>query len=77
MLSPGYKADVIIFDYETLRLREPTIVYDLPAGGGRLMQEAVGYRYTIVSGQVTYKDGESTGALPGRLIRGATARPHA
>ncbi|MFP6663284.1 MAG: amidohydrolase family protein [Deltaproteobacteria bacterium] len=77
LLSPGYKADVIIFDYETLRLREPTIVYDLPAGGGRLMQEAVGYRYTIVSGQVTYKDGESTGALPGRLIRGATARPHA
>jgi N-acyl-D-aspartate/D-glutamate deacylase len=45
--------------------------YDLPAGGKRLLQRAEGYRYTIKSGQVTFEDGEHTGELPGRLVRGA------
>jgi N-acyl-D-aspartate/D-glutamate deacylase len=45
-------------------------VADLPAGGKRLVQKAEGYRYTIKSGQVTFQDGESTGALPGGLVRG-------
>jgi len=40
-----------------------------------LSQRADGYVATIVSGKVTYKDGEPTGALPGRLIRGAKAAP--
>jgi N-acyl-D-aspartate/D-glutamate deacylase len=39
------------------------------------MQEAEGYRYTIVSGEITYRDGVPTGALPGRLVRGATPTP--
>ena len=75
LLEPGYKADVIIFDYEALQLHEPAMVRDLPAGGGRLMQGADGYRYTIVSGEITYRDGEPTGALPGRLVRGVQAEP--
>ena len=77
ILSPGYKADVILFDYAALRLHEPKLVRDLPAGGGRLMQSADGYRYTIVSGEITYEDGKATGALPGRLVRGATLPPTA
>ena len=44
--------------------------WDLPAGGKRLLQKARGYRATIVSGAVTYRDGEATGALPGKLVRG-------
>jgi N-acyl-D-aspartate/D-glutamate deacylase len=44
--------------------------WDLPAGGKRLLQRAQGYRATIVSGAVTYRDGEATGALPGKLVRG-------
>jgi N-acyl-D-aspartate/D-glutamate deacylase len=28
-----------------------------------------------VAGQVTYRDGEPTGALPGRLVRGAQDAP--
>jgi N-acyl-D-aspartate/D-glutamate deacylase len=47
------------------------MVYDLPEGGGRLRQEATGYDYTLVAGEVTYQRGEATGALPGRLVRGA------
>jgi N-acyl-D-aspartate/D-glutamate deacylase len=46
-------------------------VHNLPGGGRRLEQKAEGYRATIVSGAVTYRDGAFTGALPGRLVRGA------
>jgi N-acyl-D-aspartate/D-glutamate deacylase len=46
------------------------VVHDLPAGGKRLMQKVHGYDATIVSGRVTYRDGEATGALPGKLVRG-------
>jgi N-acyl-D-aspartate/D-glutamate deacylase len=72
-LAPGLKADVNVIDYDRLTLHAPHVVYDLPAGGRRLMQEADGYVATIVSGTVTARDGASTGALPGRLIRGARA----
>ena len=49
------------------------MAYDLPAGGKRLLQGAQGYRATVVAGAVTYRDGEPTGALPGRLVRGGRA----
>jgi N-acyl-D-aspartate/D-glutamate deacylase len=49
------------------------VVHDLPAGGKRLMQKVHGYDATIVSGQVTYRNGEPTGELPGRLVRGQQA----
>jgi N-acyl-D-aspartate/D-glutamate deacylase len=75
VLAPGYKADLNVIDYEGLALRPPRIVRDLPAGGRRLVQDAEGYRFAIVSGEVTYRDGEPTGALPGRLIRGGTPSP--
>jgi N-acyl-D-aspartate/D-glutamate deacylase len=48
-------------------------VYDLPAGGRRLMQRADGYVATVVSGEIVSRDGVSTGRLPGRLVRGAQA----
>ncbi|MDJ0920009.1 MAG: amidohydrolase family protein [Henriciella sp.] len=75
LLAPGYRADLNVIDYDGLTLHAPNIVHDLPAGGRRLMQRASGYRATIVKGQVTYRDGEPTGALPGRLVRGAQAAP--
>ena len=46
------------------------MVYDLPAGGQRLIQKAHGYVATICHGEVTYEHGVHTGAMPGRLIRG-------
>ena len=55
----------------TVCVRRPTVEHDLPSGGKRLAQRATGYVLTMVSGQVTYRCGEATGALPGRLIRGA------
>ena len=47
----------------------------MPAGGRRLTQKAEGYVATIVAGEITYRDGEPTGALPGRLVRGARSAP--
>lgn len=77
VVAPGYVADVNVIDYERLRLHAPRIVRDLPAGGARLLQAADGYTATIKRGTVTYRDGEPTGALPGRLIRGAQRPPGA
>jgi N-acyl-D-aspartate/D-glutamate deacylase len=75
LLREGLRADINIIDYEGLRLRSPEFAYDLPAGGRRLVQRAEGYRYTILAGEITYRDGVETGALPGRLVRGARTAP--
>jgi N-acyl-D-aspartate/D-glutamate deacylase len=75
VLKPGYKADLNLIDFDKLKLKTPSIVRDLPAGGRRLSQQAEGYKATIVSGVVTYLDGQATGAYPGRLVRGAQAQP--
>ena len=77
VLAPGYRADLNVIDYERLALHAPQVVYDLPAGGKRLLQRASGYSATVVAGEVTYRNGEATGALPGRLLRGAQAAPMA
>jgi N-acyl-D-aspartate/D-glutamate deacylase len=71
VLRVGMKADINVLDYDKLRLRPPEIAYDLPAGGKRLLQRTDGIDATIVSGAIVYRHGEATGALPGRLIRGA------
>ncbi len=77
LIAPGYRADLNVIDYEALSLEAPRVAYDLPSGGRRLIQKANGYVATIVAGQVTYRDGEPTGALPGKLLRGAQAAPAA
>jgi len=75
LLAAGYLADLNIIDFERLRLETPHMVYDLPTGARRLMQHARGYVATIKSGQVIYREGVATGALPGRLVRGRQPAP--
>jgi N-acyl-D-aspartate/D-glutamate deacylase len=70
VIAPGMKADINVIDLERLRILPPEMVFDLPADGRRMIQRAEGYRYTIVSGAVTFENGEPTGERPGRLIRG-------
>jgi N-acyl-D-aspartate/D-glutamate deacylase len=77
ILAPGMKGDVNVIDFDRLRVERPYMKADLPAGGKRLLQPARGYVATIVSGQVTYRDGEATTALPGRLVRGPQSAPAA
>jgi N-acyl-D-aspartate/D-glutamate deacylase len=69
VLAPGRKADLNLIDHGRIGLRRPELVHDLPAGAGRLVQQATGYVATVVSGQVTMAEGEATGARPGRLAR--------
>ena len=70
LVRPGMQADLNLIDYDGLKLENPTMAYDLPAGGRRLIQRAQGYVATIASGQTILEHGEPTGALPGRLLRG-------
>ncbi len=69
VIEVGKRADLNVIDHGALRLREPRLVRDLPAGGTRLLQAAEGYRATIVRGVVTREHDEFTGAHPGRLVR--------
>jgi N-acyl-D-aspartate/D-glutamate deacylase len=71
VLAPGYKADLNLVDFERLHLKLPELAFDLPGGARRLIQRAEGYVATIVSGEVTMREGQDTGARPGRLVRGA------
>jgi N-acyl-D-aspartate/D-glutamate deacylase len=74
-IEPGYLADLNVIDFERLQLKAPYMVYDLPTGARRLMQEADGYVATIKSGTVIYRNGAATGALPGKLVRGRQPAP--
>ena len=74
-VAVGMKADLNVIDWDSLDFEPPYVVQDLPAGGKRLMQNAIGYAYTIVAGEVTHQDGKPTGALPGKLVRGMRTDP--
>ncbi|MGE0621947.1 MAG: amidohydrolase family protein [Pseudomonadales bacterium] len=77
LIAPGMKADINVIDIDALALKTPHIVHDLPAGGKRFLQDAQGIAATIVSGEVIFENGTSTGRLPGRLVRGHRQDPRA
>ena len=70
LLAPGRLADVNVIDFDALTLHRPEAIFDLPTGGKRLVQRVDGYRHIIKSGVPTFADGQHTGALPGKLVRG-------
>ena len=72
-LAPGLRADVNLIDFDRLRLHQPELVNDLPAGGRRFVQRVDGYEATLVAGTPTFERGEHTGAMPGRLVRAGRA----
>ena len=74
-IAEGMKADINVIDYDKLKVHAPKVLYDLPSGGRRLMQETEGYKATIVSGVIVSRDGKATGDLPGRLVRGPQGGP--
>jgi len=69
-LREGMTADINIFDPGTIAPSLPTLAHDLPSGARRIVQKSTGFLATIVAGEVTVRDGQSTGATPGRLLRG-------
>ena len=69
VLAPGMRADLNVIDFDTLSVNAPRMIYDLPAGGRRFVQEASGYRATIAGGSIVSENGMSTGRFPGKLMR--------
>ncbi len=68
-LQPGAFADINVIDLDALALALPEFVHDFPAGAGRYVQRANGYRATTVNGQVFMENGVSTGTHAGRTLR--------
>ncbi|MGW7517854.1 N-acyl-D-amino-acid deacylase family protein [Streptomyces sp. NPDC054796] len=68
-LVEGAPADIVVYDYENLRSLPEEIAHDLPGGDWRRVRRAEGYRYILVNGEVTFAEGQCTGATPGRLLR--------
>jgi len=75
LLAPGLLADINVIDLDGLTMCAPEMVFDLPAGGRRLVQRVRGYRATVKGGRLTQVDGTVTGALPGRVVRGEQQDP--
>ena len=74
LLREGMAADLNVFDPARVGPAVPVVVDDLPAGGQRLSQRSLGFAATVVGGEVTIRQGEPTGRLPGRLLRNRLAR---
>ena len=68
LLAPGAFADVNVIDLDGLRLHTPEMAADFPLGASRYVQQAEGYDYTLVNGQVLVDHGQLTGDRPGRLV---------
>jgi N-acyl-D-aspartate/D-glutamate deacylase len=73
LLREGLAADVLVFDPDRVAPLMPEVVDDLPAGARRLRQKAAGFAASIVNGEIVLRDGEPTGARPGRVLRGPLA----
>jgi N-acyl-D-aspartate/D-glutamate deacylase len=77
LVRTGFKADLVLFDEQRVKPAMPTVETDLPGGARRLVQKAEGIAATVVNGEVTLENGQATGRVPGRLLRGPGARGHA
>jgi N-acyl-D-aspartate/D-glutamate deacylase len=73
LLREGLAADLVVFDPDRVAPLMPEVVDDLPAGARRLRQKAAGFAASVVNGAAVLRDGEHTGAYPGRLLRGPLA----
>jgi len=74
VIRVGNRADLNVIDIDNIGLLRPTAISNLPNGARMIGQGSTGYDATICAGEVTYRNGEPTGALPGRLVRGARPR---
>ena len=74
LVRTGFKADLVVFDAQRVKPAMPTVETDLPSGARRLVQKAEGIAATVVNGEVTLENGNATGRVPGRLLRGPGAR---
>jgi N-acyl-D-amino-acid deacylase len=74
ILAEGYAADIVIYDYDSLGMKPKVVAHDLPGGEWRRVQGALGYRYIVVNGEVTFVNGQATNRMPGQLLRNGIGR---
>ncbi|MGB8790006.1 MAG: amidohydrolase family protein [Mycobacterium sp.] len=68
-ITPGWHADLVLFDPATIDHGPERTRYDLPAGAPRLVADAHGIASVLVGGVEVCRDGVATGALPGTVLR--------
>jgi N-acyl-D-aspartate/D-glutamate deacylase len=68
-LTPGWRADVVVFDPASIACGPTYTRFDLPAGAGRLYADAMGIEHVLVNGVEIVREGKHTGALPGTVLR--------
>ncbi|MEW6296508.1 MAG: amidohydrolase family protein [Thermodesulfobacteriota bacterium] len=73
VIAQGKAADLVAFDPRTVAAGDKEMLYDLPGGEGRFVQQARGIHWVIVNGEILFADGRHTGALPGRVLRSGPA----
>ena len=66
----GKRADLNVIDLDRVELQLPEVIDDLPTGASRIVQRAGGFELTLCAGEITFRNGEPTGARPGKLVRG-------
>ncbi|MFI5041250.1 MAG: amidohydrolase family protein [Acidimicrobiales bacterium] len=68
-IRTGAYADLVVFPLDELRWDRDEMVSDLPHRASRLRRPPGGYRWTVVGGTITQRDGVLTDARPGRVLR--------
>jgi N-acyl-D-aspartate/D-glutamate deacylase len=69
VLREGYRADVVMFDPETVGCDEVHLVDDLPGGSSRLYADAIGVHRVLVNGTTAVIDGKATDTRSGTVLR--------
>jgi len=69
LLREGYRADIVVFDPETIASGPTHTRFDLPGGAGRLYADAVGVARVIVNGCEIVRENAFTGVYPGTILR--------
>ncbi len=68
-IREGAPADIVVYDLDKLEVLPSEVAEDLPGGEWRRIQKSKGYNWILVNGEITFKEGEPTGAMPGKLLR--------
>ena len=68
-IEEGWHADLVLFDPETIDAGPITMVSDLPGNTDRLYSESIGVKRVWVNGQTIVDGADTTGALPGKILR--------
>jgi N-acyl-D-aspartate/D-glutamate deacylase len=68
-MKEGYWADLVVFDDASIGYTPWKTIQDLPGGSSRLFSAVTGIESVMVNGTEVVKNGVSTGAQPGTVLR--------